>query len=148
MLRVLQERAVRPVGHTAETPMDVRAIAATNRNLDTLVAGGYFRHDLFYRLNVLHLELPPLRVRDGDIVYLSNLFVQRITGKQASFSNAAMEMLSRYSWPGNIRELFNAIQHALLMSNGDRIDCYHFPKRLRHTTEERHMELQIGRAHV
>lgn len=131
LLRVLQERMVRPVGHTAEKPMDVRVIAATNRNLEALVEGGYFRHDLYYRLNVLHLELPPLRAREGDVVYLSNLFAQRITGKQIRIDNTALDILTRYSWPGNVRELFNTIQHAILMSNGDSIEYNHLQKKMR-----------------
>ncbi|MDL2210286.1 sigma 54-interacting transcriptional regulator [Desulfovibrio sp. OttesenSCG-928-O18] len=128
LLRVLQERAVRPVGHTVESPIDVRIIAATNKDLRALVDEKRFREDLFYRLNVLHLELPPLRERIGDTLFLAKFFARRIAGRYVPFSEEAAEAIVIYPWPGNIRELYNAIQYALHMSHGERISFEHLPR--------------------
>lgn len=132
LLRVLQERAVRPVGHTLESPIDVRIIAATNKDLRALVDEKRFREDLFYRLNVLHLELPPLREREGDTLFLAKFFARRIAGRYVQFSEEAIEAINIYPWPGNIRELYNAIQYALYMSRGERISFEHLPRTAAH----------------
>jgi len=128
LLRVLQERAVRPVGHTMESPIDVRIIAATNKDLRQLVDEKRFREDLFYRLNVLHLELPPLRERTSDILFLAKFFARRIAGRYVPFTEEAAKALTAYPWPGNIRELHNAIQYALHMSHSERISIEHLPR--------------------
>ena len=128
LLRVLQERAVRPVGQTVESPIDVRIIAATNKDLRALVEEKRFREDLFYRLNVLHMELPPLRERAGDVLFLAKFFVRRIAGRYVPFAEKASEAIAVYPWPGNIRELYNAIQYALHMSHGERISVEHLPR--------------------
>ena len=121
LLRVLQERSVRPVGGTTEIPIDVRVIAATNRSLDDEVRAGRFREDLFYRLQVMPVRLPPLRERVGDIRLLvahyidryNREFRKRVRGLQPG----AQAMLDQYRWPGNVRELRNAIERAMLLAD-------------------------------
>jgi formate hydrogenlyase transcriptional activator len=122
LLRVLQEREFEPVGSNRTVPVDVRIIAATNRNLLESIRAGSFRSDLFYRLNVFPLEVPPLRERRSDIPQLAMFFLSRCTRnlgkKMEGISAAAIESLIRYSWPGNVRELQNAIERALILSHG------------------------------
>ena len=122
LLRVLQEREFEPVGSNSSVRVDVRIIAATNRNLRESISAGSFRSDLFYRLNVFPLEVPPLRVRRADIPQLAMFFLSRYSrnlGKRMEgISAAATERLSRYSWPGNVRELQNVIERALILSHG------------------------------
>ncbi len=125
ILRVLQERRFERVGGTKAIAVDVRIVAATNKNLREGVRNGAFREDLFYRLNVIPIELPPLRERPGDAALLGRWFVSQLArelGKPDAFlSDAAVERLSRYSWPGNIRELRNTIERALILSEGPEI---------------------------
>ncbi len=122
ILRVLQEHEFERLGGTRTLKVDVRIIAATNRNLAVMVAGGQFREDLFYRLNVVSVEMPPLRDRKEDIVALANTFARRFAGelkKQVDGLQVdAMNLLLRYNWPGNIRELENAIERAVLLAEG------------------------------
>ena len=122
LLRVLQEREFEPVGSNRSVHVDVRIICATNRNLDEAIAAGTFRSDLYYRLNVFPLEVPPLRERRSDIEQLAKFFVSRYArrlGKRITgISDAATEKLLSYSWPGNIRELQNLIERALILCNG------------------------------
>ena len=122
LLRVLQEREFEPVGSNRSVHVDVRIIAATNRNLRESISAGSFRSDLFYRLNVFPLEVPPLRERSTDILQLAMFFLSRYSrnlGKRMEgISTAATERLIRYSWPGNIRELQNVIERALILSHG------------------------------
>ncbi|MEO8193839.1 MAG: sigma-54 dependent transcriptional regulator [Gemmatimonadales bacterium] len=123
LLRVLQHREVIPVGATESIPIDTRLIAATNRNLDDEIARGNFRSDLYYRLNVISIEIPPLRERRDDIPLLAESFLAEIAKKrgepQKSLSPQAAEQLQEYSWPGNVRELENAIERAVILaSNG------------------------------
>ncbi len=118
LLRVLQEKAVRRVGETDEIPMDVRVIAASNRNMNELVGKGLFRSDLFFRLNALHLEVPPLRARADDIPLLAAFFARRIWNqpeKDIHFPPPVLTALRRYPWPGNVRELRNAVEYAAHM---------------------------------
>jgi DNA-binding NtrC family response regulator len=121
LLRVLQEHEVRRVGGKDWVKVDVRVIAATNQNLDDLVAKGSFRQDLYYRLNVVAIHLPPLRERVEDIPLLAGYFLKcysQENGKSiTAISDAAMRLLCHYSWPGNIRELENAIEQAVVLSN-------------------------------
>ena len=121
LLRVLQEHEVRRVGGKDWVKVDVRVIAATNQNLDELVAKGTFRQDLYYRLNVVAIHLPPLRERAEDIPLLARYFLkcygQENEKSITAISDAAMKLLCEYSWPGNIRELENAIEQAVVLSN-------------------------------
>jgi transcriptional regulator with GAF, ATPase, and Fis domain len=122
ILRVLQEHEFERLGGTRTLKVDVRLIAATNRNLPGMVASGQFREDLFYRLNVVSVEMPPLRDRKDDIVPLTHSFVRKFCGelkrKIDGVSPEAQKMLMRYNWPGNIRELENAIERAVLLTEG------------------------------
>jgi sigma-54-specific transcriptional regulator len=119
MLRVLQEREISRVGSRASIPIDVRFLAATNVHLEDAVRAGRFREDLYYRLNVARLNLPPLRERKGDILplaeYFLRLYRERLGLAPTTLSLAAREALLEYPWPGNIRELENSVQHALLV---------------------------------
>ncbi|MBI2389721.1 MAG: sigma-54-dependent Fis family transcriptional regulator [Deltaproteobacteria bacterium] len=122
LLRVLQERKVRPVGATAEIPIDVRLIAATNRDVEKDVAEGRFRQDLYYRLNIIRVEVPPLRARTEDIPMLVDHFVQRFAGEHGKSLRGlmpeAMRAVLAYPFPGNVRELENAIERAVTLSTG------------------------------
>jgi two-component system response regulator HydG len=118
LLRALQEREVIPVGSTRAQPVDVRVLAATNRDLDEEIRRGQFRTDLYYRLNVIALHIPPLRDRKEDIPLLTEYFLQRLGGEAGArgISDEAMEILMRYEWPGNVRELENALERASVLS--------------------------------
>ena len=125
LLRVLQEREIQRVGGNRVIPIDVRLVAATNRDLESAVREGRFREDLFYRLNVIWVNLPPLRERRGDIPALADYFIKKInrqTGRSAAISDKAVEYLGRYDWPGNVRELENIIERAVILSPGPAID--------------------------
>ena len=132
LLRVLQERVFRRVGGVHDVPVDVRIIASTNRDLRQMVQVGGFREDLFYRLNVMAVQVPPLRARAEDVPLLSHCFLDQIgrqMGKSISgFTEEAMETLTEYSWPGNVRELRNAIEHACIVCPSGMIDEVHLPK--------------------
>jgi two-component system, response regulator FlrC len=119
LLRVLQEREVEPLGASKPLPLDVRVLATSNRDLEQTVRDGTFREDLYYRLSVFPLEIPPLRERPGDIAALAKRFVESRAGATRSLSAAALARLTSYTWPGNVRELENVIQRALLMSDGE-----------------------------
>jgi two-component system response regulator PilR (NtrC family) len=131
LLRALQERRVKPVGATDELEIDVRVVAATNRELEEEVARGAFRADLYYRLNVIELRLPPLRQRREDIPLLAEHFVRRFAGEQdkpvAGISPAAMKRLEEYDFPGNVRELENVIERAVALTSGPVIDVDDLP---------------------
>ena len=135
LLRVLQEHEVRRVGGKDWVKVDVRVIAATNQNLDALVAKGTFRQDLYYRLNVVAIHLPPLRDRVEDIPLLAGYFLKcysQENGKSVTaISDAAMKLLCDYSWPGNIRELENAIEQAVVLSNQPVLVPDDFPSAVR-----------------
>lgn len=131
LLRALQEFEFEPLGGTETISVDTRAILATNENLEKAVAEGRFRQDLFYRIQVIHIELPSLRDRLDDIPILANHFLQKINAeynrKITGFSNNAMNALLSHSWPGNIRELENAIQRAVLLAKSDAIEADALP---------------------
>jgi Nif-specific regulatory protein len=125
LLRVLQDRAFERVGGTRRVAVDFRLIAATNRNLEEAIAQGTFRRDLYYRLNVVALTIPPLRERPDDIALLAQYFIRRHAGKiprrVTGITPAALDCLSKYEWPGNVRELENAIERAVVLGSTDQI---------------------------
>ncbi len=127
LLRVLETGQVMPVGSDHPVPVDVRIIAATHRDVSAAVDQGTFRLDLYYRLNVVELRLPPLRERVEDILPLARHFAQQLTGHPVRFSPQATQCLLAYSWPGNVRELRNAVHRACLLGRGDVILPEHFP---------------------
>ncbi|MGH9144389.1 MAG: sigma-54 interaction domain-containing protein, partial [Thermoanaerobaculia bacterium] len=123
LLRILQEREFERVGGTQPIPIDVRVIAATNRDLGAAAANGTFRQDLFYRLNVFPIEVPPLRERQDDILVLVEYFVQRYASRAGktirSIDKKTLELLQAYEWPGNIRELQNVIERSVILSSNE-----------------------------
>jgi len=131
MLRVLEEKVVERVGDNRPIHIDVRIISATNRNLKRLVEQGAFREDLFYRINVIPIMVPPLRERAGDIPLLADSFFRRIQLKNdkkiMGISNDAMELLMSYAWPGNVRELKSAFEYAFVTCQELLIQPHHFP---------------------
>jgi two-component system, NtrC family, response regulator AtoC len=136
LLRALQERVIRPVGANAETPIDVRVIAASHRDLETAVAEGRFREDLFYRLNVVPVELPPLRARGNDVLLLAQSFVtdlaQRLGRKVVGLSPQVAQKLLEYRWPGNVRELQNCMQRAVALTRYEELTVEDLPEKVRH----------------
>jgi two-component system response regulator PilR (NtrC family) len=131
LLRVLQERTIRRVGGTEEIPVDVRIIAATNRDLSEMVAENQFREDLFYRISVIPLELPPLRHRRDDIPLLAGHFLNRLNdtmGKKIDrISEEALKKIETYEWPGNVRELENAMERAFILETSNELAVDRFP---------------------
>jgi len=133
LLRVLQERKLRPVGATEETSVDTRVIAATNRDLASMVAAGTFREDLYYRISVIPIELPPLRERADDISDLATHFVQKFCGstnRTLAITETAMRLLERYSWPGNVRELEHTIERAVALETTPSIEPERLPEKI------------------
>ena len=135
LLRALESGEVRRLGENASRVVDVRVIAATHRDLQTLIAEGRFRADLYYRLNVVQLELPPLRERREDIGLLASFFLDRAARRQErgalQFAPEAMALLEKYDYPGNVRELENAIEHAVTLSEGASIVATDLPAAIR-----------------
>lgn len=135
LLRVLESRRVRKVGSNTEQEVNLRLIAATNRNLMTLVKEGAFREDLFYRLNVVPIDLPPLRDRAGDIPRLAMAFLERFSTASPnpvqSFTPEAMHLMESYGWPGNVRELRNIVERMVILCDSDRIEVRHLPAEIR-----------------
>ena len=127
LLRAIQEKTVRPVGANAEVPVDVRILSATHKDLNVLVAEGSFRHDLFYRINVIELDVPPLRERTGDLPLLSDAILKRLAyamkRRAPTLSPEAVAALEIYPFPGNVRELENILERALAMADGEAIDA-------------------------
>ena len=132
LLRVLQERTIRRVGGTEEIPVDVRIIAATNRDLSEMVADNQFREDLFYRISVIPLELPALRQRRDDIPLLADHFLARLNasmGKKIDrISDEALKKMEMYDWPGNVRELENAMERAFILETSNELSAQHLPE--------------------
>jgi len=140
LLRVLQEREIIPVGGTAPIKVDVRLIAATNADLEKAVKEERFRADLYYRLNVIPVLIPPLRDRRDDIPLLVDHFLHIATercGRRKTVSKEAMEFLSSYDWPGNVRELENIVERACILQEGDEILAEDLPEKVRHHSQER-----------
>ena len=148
--RALQERRIRRVGASDERPVDVRVVAATNVDLRARVAGGQFREDLFYRLDVLHIAIPPLRDRVDDIPALVAVLLERHAVRHGiaprGFTPEALSALVRYPWPGNVRELENAIERALAVSDGPRIELEALPEVV--TAAVRPRLVRAGDAHL
>jgi DNA-binding NtrC family response regulator len=136
LLRVTQNGCFHRVGSNRERKTDARILAATNKNLEEKVKAGTFREDLFYRLNVVELNVPSLRERVEDIVPLAAHFIAEFTQGKARFSAAVAEGLPRYAWPGNVRELRNAMERAALLSRGEMILPEHLPPRIRIAVEQ------------
>ena len=140
LLRALQEKEIRPVGSTERVSLAVRVIAATNRDLEAAVREGGFRQDLFFRLNVVQIKLPPLRERKSDIPILVNSFLEKYceaNGKTRTISEDAMSRLMVYDWPGNVRELENAIERAIALGSGPILHVGDLPTNLHHSSGER-----------
>ena len=134
LLRVLQERRVRPVGGTTEQPVDVRIVAATNRDLETAIEEGRLREDLYFRLNVVNIALPPLRARAGDVLVLAQHFLKQFAGRTSKavrgIAAMAAEKLVAYSWPGNVRELQNCIERAVTLARFEEITVDDLPEKI------------------
>jgi two-component system, NtrC family, response regulator AtoC len=131
LLRVLQERRFERLGGTRSIEVDVRVVAATNQDLQQLIADGTFREDLFYRLNVVPVSLPPLRARAGDVPLLVAHFLEKFNAGTKRISPQALEALVKYPWPGNIRELENTIERIVILSHGDEIGVPDLPAEVR-----------------
>ena len=131
LLRVLQEREIRRVGGTSVTPVDIRVITSTNKNLETAVGAGEFREDLFYRISAFPIAIPPLRDRREDIPLLARHFLEKHAARAGkpvvSISNAAMRILLQYDWPGNVRELENGVERAVLLGTGSILQAHNLP---------------------
>ncbi|HEY8961352.1 MAG TPA: sigma 54-interacting transcriptional regulator, partial [Luteolibacter sp.] len=141
LLRALSERTIERVGSNTPVKIDVRVVAATNKNLRALVDEGKFREDLYFRLNVVKIDMPPLRTRREDIVLLAGSFLKEFAKENGRpvkpLTDAALDLLRRYPWPGNVRELRTAIEHGVVMSNDPVIDVRHLPAFLADQGENR-----------
>ena len=135
LLRALESRRIRRVGGTSEREIDIRLVGATNRDLWAMVQEGRFREDLYYRLNVVPIHLPPLREREGDIPRLATMFLERLRRanevRVEGFAPEAMALLESYAWPGNVRELKNIIERLAILSDGPRIEPQQLPSEIR-----------------
>ena len=131
----METKKVRKVGDTAEHEVDIRLVAATNRDLEEMIAEKSFREDLYYRLNVVPIHLPPLRERQGDVPTLAMMFLQRFCVKNQlvvkGFTPEAMAQMEGYRWPGNVREVRNIVERMAILCEGDRIDSRHLPPGVR-----------------
>jgi two-component system response regulator HydG len=140
LLRVLQEREAIPVGATEAIPVDVRIIAATNRDLEEEIRRGNFRSDLFYRLNVININLPPLRERRDDLLLLIEALLQNLAQENGSdikaLASEALDAVMVYEWPGNVRELENALEHAVVLTRGALIEGTSLPERITRRRKE------------
>jgi two-component system response regulator HydG len=143
LLRALQEREVRPVGATERVRIDIRIIAATNRDLESAIRTGGFRQDLYFRLNVVQLKLPPLRERKSDIPLLVNSFLEKFSDPQRpirTISEDAMRRLMAYDWPGNVRELENAVERAVALGSGPILHMGDLPSNLQQGGDDRSLD--------
>ena len=148
LLRVIQEKSFERVGGTTPINVDVRIVAATNRNLEEEVKNGKFREDLFYRLNVVRIPMPPLRERKDDIPLLLHNFLREFNIENEKniqgFDNRAKSAILKYSWPGNIRELKNCVESAVVMCTGDEIKIEDLPATVREKGEEKVINIPVG----
>jgi two-component system response regulator HydG len=140
ILRVLQEREFEPLGSTQTVKVDTRVIVATNKNLEEEIQKDYFREDLYYRLNVVRVEVPPLRERREDLPLLGDFFLKKYAEKNRrlikGFTVRAMDLLMRHAWPGNVRELENVVERAVIMTRGDIITPDDLPDTIRDLDKE------------
>jgi len=154
LLRAIQERSFEPVGGTTSIAVDVRIVAATHRNLEQLIVEGTFREDLFYRLNVISVTLPPLRERKDDLFELAIHFMRESSSKQGrsmlELSDEAFQVMAQYSWPGNIRELQNVIERAVVLADGDSIRADDLPPSVRNnvTAPSRALPIEPSRVSI
>jgi len=152
LLRVIQEREITRVGSSQPLHVDFRCIAATNKDLENLVQEGTFRPDLYYRLNVFRIELPPLRERREDIPLLVEHFIRKFTASMnkpvAGVSRDALDLLQRYDWPGNIRELENAVERAMVVARNSELQENDFTLRLPHASRGGMALEEVQRAHI
>jgi DNA-binding NtrC family response regulator len=140
LLRSLQQREIKPVGSTERRPIDVRIVAATNRDLELAIKNGAFRQDLYFRLNVVQIKLPPLRERKSDIALLVTSFLEKFSQDldvPRELTEDAMRRLMAYDWPGNVRELENAIERAVALGSGPFVSVHDLPSNLQYPTSER-----------
>jgi len=144
LLRVLEGGTFRRVGGVSDITVDVRLVAATNKNLSDLIEHGQFREDLYFRLNVLSLKIPPVRDRRDDIPLLVNHFLEKYAGENKKFSRDAMSMLQNYRWKGNVRELENIIERVLLLSEGDVMDVESLPEEIRSGPSTERVSISSG----
>ena len=144
LLRVTQDGRFQRLGSNAEIHTDARILAASNRNLEEEVKQGRFREDLYYRLNVVELSVPPLRERREDILPLANHFIAELSEGKARLASAVNDYLERYAWPGNVRELRNAMERAALLSRGELVLPEHLPTRVRETPEPSATAIAFG----
>lgn len=143
LLRALQEREIRPVGATERIRIDVRIIAATNRDLESAIRSGAFRQDLYFRLNVVQVKLPPLRERKSDIPLLVNFLLEKFSDPQRpirTISEDAMRRLMAYDWPGNVRELENAVERAVALGSGPIVHMGDLPSNLQQSSSDKLLE--------
>ena len=143
LLRVLQEKQIQPLGSNKVEPIDIQIIGASNENLKDKVAEGEFREDLFYRLSILEIEVPPLRERPGDIPLLLEYFLNRINSQKLKFSNKTLEILQGYAWPGNIRELENLVRKLNVTCSHNIIESLDLPDSILNTNKERNEDLSV-----
>ncbi|MBM4359622.1 MAG: sigma 54-interacting transcriptional regulator, partial [Deltaproteobacteria bacterium] len=148
LLRVLQDNTVRRVGDNRDLTVDVRIVAATHRDLTAEVKAGRFREDLFYRINVLHVHVPPLRERRDDIALLVDHFLERNNARLGtsirSIAPGARKALLEYPWPGNVRELENVIERAMVLADGDALSEADLPDRVHQARDPVRMQLASG----
>jgi transcriptional regulator with GAF, ATPase, and Fis domain len=141
ILRVLQEKEIERVGGNGVKKIDVRVIAATNRDLESLAASGHFREDLYYRLNVIPLHLPPLRERGDDVLLLARNFLERFCRKKSrsplKLASVTEKILSNYDWPGNVRELENVMERLSILTDGEIVQMGDLPQKILSRVEER-----------
>jgi two-component system, NtrC family, response regulator AtoC len=135
LLRVIQDGTFRRIGSARDIHTDARVLAATNRDLETQIAAGQFREDLYYRLNVMEIHIPPLRERPEDILPLATYFIEFFSRQKPRFSATVTAAMMRYRWPGNVRELRNAMERAALLSRGEIVLPEHLPTRVLAPTE-------------
>ncbi len=137
LLRALQEKKVTPLGSEVEIMIDVRVLAATNKDLKQMIMDGSFREDLYFRLNILELVIPPLRDRKDDIVELVDFFMEKYAAGSITFDNEAMAQLVKYPFPGNVRELEHLVQRLVTLVRGNRIGVFDLPKEIRDTSSKK-----------
>ena len=145
LLRALQERTIEPVGGTGEQKLDVRVLAATNLDIERAITEGVFREDLYYRLAVIPIHLPPLRQRRDDIPLLLRHFCNKHGAKSVTFDQQSLATLRDYAWPGNVRELENTVERLLILRNADMITLDDLPDKIRSNSSAPGTAAQTGR---